>query len=127
MQSRSTDVEWDRVVFFTEGLKRRLKRPLGELRRGDVGFDEELSKAHPLVVVGDYSFARLRMSGLKPHVVVVDARIERRVAGEPRLNNYSVVRVRNPAGCITPEAAAAVVEAVNKRHGAVLVEGEEDL
>ncbi|MEM2036875.1 MAG: DUF359 domain-containing protein, partial [Candidatus Caldarchaeum sp.] len=54
-------------------------------------------------------------------------KIERGVVGTPDLAGYSIVKVRNQAGMVEPEAAAAVVEAIMKRGGAVLVDGEEDL
>ncbi|MEM2052127.1 MAG: DUF359 domain-containing protein, partial [Candidatus Caldarchaeum sp.] len=57
----------------------------------------------------------------------VDMKVERRHVGVPNLQGYAVRRITNPAGTITPEAAAAVVETVRAGHGALLVEGEEDL
>lgn len=127
MPSKSTETLWSRSIYFSEELKERLRRPMGELRRGELGEDEEVARASPLVVVGDYSYRRLRAAGIKPHVVVVDAKVERRDAGRPSLEGYRVVYVNNPAGCITPEAAEAVLNAVENRSGAILVEGEEDL
>ncbi|MEM2044341.1 MAG: GTP-dependent dephospho-CoA kinase family protein [Candidatus Caldarchaeum sp.] len=127
MPSKSTETLWSRSIYFSEELKERLRKPLGELRTGELGRDEEVARANPLVVVGDYSYQRLRAAGIKPHVVVVDTRVERRDAGKPSLEGYLVVHVKNPAGSITREAAQAVVKAVENRSGAVLVEGEEDL
>lgn len=118
---------WQKPLIFSEELKDEVRKPFGELRKGDIQYDAELGKAGLLVVVGDYSFRRLVEVGLKPHVAVVDAKIERGVVEEPDLSGYSVVKVLNRAGMIEPEAASAVVEAIAKRAGAVLVEGEEDL
>ncbi|MCS7137332.1 MAG: GTP-dependent dephospho-CoA kinase family protein [Candidatus Caldarchaeum sp.] len=108
-------------------MKELVRRPLGELRVGDIKYDEELAHAKPLVVVGDYSYAKMLEVGLRPHVVVVDAKIERIPSKEPRLRGYEVVRVRNEPGTIQPDAALAVVRAVQKGEGAVVVDGEEDL
>jgi len=97
------------------------------LKKGDVEFSEEFAKAKPLVVVGDYTSARFFESGVKPHVVIVDGRVERREFHRIDLAGYKLYRVVNPAGCITPEAAKTVVKAVEEGGGAVLVDGEEDL
>ncbi|MEM4303575.1 MAG: DUF359 domain-containing protein [Candidatus Caldarchaeum sp.] len=127
MPSKSTEPVWNKVIFFSERLKERLRIPLGELRYGDLRLDEEFAKAKPLVVVGDYTFGRFLSLGVKPDVVIVDMKVERREVGMPNIEGYVVRHVVNPAGSITPEAAAAVVETVKAGRGAVLVEGEEDL
>ncbi len=127
MQSRSTEISWEKTIVFTEDLKEKLRKPLGRLYLGDVKFDQKFARASPLVVVGDYSYSRFLEIGLRPHVVVVDMRVERRPIGQPNLEGYFLYRVKNPAGTITPEAAAAVVKAVKDGKGAVLVDGEEDL
>ncbi|MEM4573083.1 MAG: DUF359 domain-containing protein [Candidatus Caldarchaeum sp.] len=118
---------WKKPIIFTEQLREEVRKPFGELKKGDIQYNAELAIADLLVVVGDYSFRKLVEAGIRPHVVVVDAKIERGVVGTPDLAGYSIVKVRNQAGMVEPEAAAAVVEAIMKRGGAVLVDGEEDL
>ncbi|BAJ50297.1 conserved hypothetical protein [Candidatus Caldarchaeum subterraneum] len=118
---------WSRPIVFTEDMKNRVRKPLGELRHGDLNYSPELAQAKPLVVVGDYTFRRMIEAGLRPDVVVVDAKVMRNAAEMPRLEGYEVTRVRNMAGVIEPEAAEAVMSAVKKGRGAVFVDGEEDL
>jgi len=118
---------WSRPIVFTEEMKNRVRKPLGELRHGDLDYSPELADAKPLVVVGDYTYKRMIEANLRPDVVVVDARVMRNSAEIPKLEGYEVTRVRNMAGVIEPEAAEAVINAVSRGRGAVFVEGEEDL
>ncbi|MCS6784030.1 MAG: DUF359 domain-containing protein [Candidatus Caldarchaeum sp.] len=118
---------WSKPIVFSEQMKEYVRRPFGELRKGNVTYDETLAKALPLVVVGDYSFRKLLAIGVRPHVVVVDGKIERREAFGPDLSGYKVEKVSNAPGTIQPDAAKAVVAAVVRGDGAVLVDGEEDL
>ncbi|MEM2036876.1 MAG: DUF359 domain-containing protein, partial [Candidatus Caldarchaeum sp.] len=106
---------WKKPIIFTEQLREKVRKPFGELKKGDIQYNAELAIADLLVVVGDYSFRKLVEAGIRPHVVVVDAKIERGVVGTPDLAGYSIVKVRNQAGMVEPEAAAAVVEAIMKR------------
>lgn len=122
-----TEKIWDKPISFNEELKQRLRKPLGTLYRGDVKYDKLLASAKPLVAVGDYTYSRLVKAGLKPNVVVIDAKIERKATALPSLEGYDVVRVVNKPGMIYPEAAHAVVQAVRAGAGCIVVEGEEDL
>jgi hypothetical protein len=108
-------------------MKNRVRTPLGELRLGDLTYSKDLAEAKPLVVVGDYTYKQMIKAGLRPDVVVVDARVMRDAAEPPSLEGYEVTHVRNMAGVIEPAAAEAVVTAVLRGRGAVFVDGEEDL
>ena len=122
-----TEEIWSKTIRFSEEVKEKVRKPLGRLCPGDIGYSREFADARPLVVVGDYTFAYLVKAGLRPSVVVLDAKVERREVYLPSLEGYSVVRVKNTPGTISPEAAKAVIEAVEKGGVAVVVDGEEDL
>ena len=118
---------WSKTVYFSEQVKEIVRKPLGDLYRGNVSYNREFAGAKPLVVVGDYTFTLLVKAGVRPSVAVLDAKIERGTVGLPPLEGYRVVKVQNDPGTISPEAAEAVTEAVRTGNVAVVVEGEEDL
>lgn len=118
---------WTKTIVFSEEMKELVRKPFGELREGDIKYDEKIAKAYPIVVVGDYSFKKMLEAGMRPHVVVVDSKVERKISVRPDLTGYRVTFATNPPGTIQPEAARAVVEAVLAGGRAVLVDGEEDL
>ncbi|HID04731.1 MAG TPA: DUF359 domain-containing protein [Aigarchaeota archaeon] len=127
---------YGRRLCFSEDLKEELRKPLGVLYVGDVtsssrqAVEAILARgAEPVVTVGDVTTSSFIKQDLKPKTAIVDYRFER-VDFRERVDfsGYRVVRIRNPAGCISPEAAEAVFSAVQDEGSVVLVvEGEEDL
>jgi len=125
-----------RTVFFSEDLKEELRKPLGILYTGDVYESsrkavDEIKKRNPrkIITVGDITTRYFVLHNMKPDVVIIDNRFER-VPFRERIDlaQYKIVRIVNPAGSITPEAATAVFRAINAEEKvAVIVEGEEDL
>lgn len=109
-----------------------LKRPLGQLFPNVTAAIERLRQLRPprLIAVGDVVAAGLLDGGLRPDVVVVDMKVMRSPADEKTKGTIDafeveVVRVRNPAGAITPELREALKTA--KPPLKIVVEGEEDL
>lgn len=123
------------IIVFPENVKARLRKPLGLLLRGrpnDVRAElpNILSGIKPsqVIAVGDITSGMLLESGVRPSLMVVDNRVERRSYYQPTPGDYAVVRVKNPAGTITPEAAAAICRSIERGENTlVLVDGEEDL
>ena len=82
-----------------------------------------------VISVGDVTTAELLKLGIKPDVAVVDYRVMRSEADEDlkrAVDGYRIpsVRIRNPAGTITP----ALFKAFEKNPPIkIIVEGEEDL
>jgi len=115
-----------------EEARQSLKRPLGELFEDTKSAVEHIRRSRPtrLIAVGDVVTAELLGAGLKPDVAVVDFTVMRSPAVEDvrrAIDAYSVpeVRVRNPAGTITPELRDAIEGAESPVK--IIVEGEEDL
>ncbi len=124
-----------RTIVVPEGVKERLRKPLGLLVRGspeDIGAElfRILGELNPgqIITVGDVTSEMLLKLGLKPRVMVVDDRVERMRRPSPRPSGYKTLRVANPQGCISAEAAEALEKALGSNEETlVLVDGEEDL
>ena len=125
-----------RPLCFSEELKEELRKPLGKLYIGDVDSSSSQavealrrSRAKPVITIGDVTTSMFMKHGLKPKVAVVDNRFERMSFGERiDFTGYVVNAIHNPAGCIAPEAAEKVFDAVEgSLYVALVVDGEEDL
>jgi uncharacterized protein (UPF0218 family) len=116
-------------------LRRRLKKPLGELIKGS--FEETVSvfkqivereKPTGIVSVGDAVSKNLVENGICPKVLIVDNRIMRKNITPASLIADAEKRVKNPPGTITFEALNAIREALKVNHRTkIVVDGEEDL
>lgn len=120
---------------LTGQTRAELKMPLGRI--ADSG---EAAKAAGLVgaqggiviSVGDFCTLELLRCGVKPDIVVYDRLCKRKpddkgMRGALDAYDGDGVRVRNPAGTISNGLERAIKAAVAKKHGKILVDGEEDL
>jgi len=116
-------------------LRRRLKKPLGELIRGS--FSETMERVKVLIEeekppcvisVGDVVSKNLVENNIHPRLLIVDNRVMRFNIEPAKLEADEEKHVKNPPGTITFEALNAVQEAL-KTNGRVkiVVDGEEDL
>lgn len=116
-------------------LRKRLKKPLGELIKGS--FEETVSrfkqivereKSPGIVSVGDAVSKNLAENGIYPNLLIVDNRIMRKNITPVALNADVEKQVKNPPGTITFEALNAVQKALKANHRTkIIVDGEEDL
>jgi uncharacterized protein (UPF0218 family) len=135
MRSRLTRKLFSRTIVFPEDVKERLRKPLGLLVRGRpeevmLQLPQLLAQLKPsqIISVGDVTSGMLLELGLRPKVMVVDGRVERRRYPPPGSSGYETVRVENPPGCISAEAAEMLERALESgEYTMVLVDGEEDL
>ena len=89
---------------------------------------ESLKSPPLLVTVGDRVTEFAQQSGRTPDVQVVDSVEMREKRTLPNVPHSRLIRAKNPAGTITDEAMAAVVEAFKgEKPARVLIDGEEDL
>jgi len=109
-----------------------LKRPLGKLFTNTASAVEHIKKVRPvrLIAVGDTVAAELLGAGFKPDLMVVDFKVKRAPADDKTrraIEAYDIhsVRVRNPAGTLTPELYN-IFETI-KIPAKIIVEGEDDL
>jgi uncharacterized protein (UPF0218 family) len=116
-------------------LRRRLKKPLGELIKGSFKetvsvFKQIVEREKPLgiVSVGDAVSKNLVENGICPNVLIVDNRIMRKNITPVSLIADVEKRVKNPPGTITFEALDTIREALKVNHRTkIVVDGEEDL
>ncbi len=119
--------------LLTPSLRRKLKKPIGELfTSSEVQGEEFLSlvtSSSLVVTVGDRVTETLQeITGRSPDVFIVDGRERRSVRDLPKLAHASTLRAENPAGGITKAARSAVKEAfAAKKPAMVIIDGEEDL
>jgi uncharacterized protein (UPF0218 family) len=115
-------------------MRSDLKKPLGELIKGDVTenvvvLKKILEKQKPpcFATVGDYVTYYIIKFCLNPDLAVVDHRVMRQEV-EPFKFRRNKVTVSNPAGTIKAETQRVLCEAITlKKKLGVVVEGEEDL
>jgi uncharacterized protein (UPF0218 family) len=120
---------------LTPELRARLKKPFGVLLRGT--FSETMSRLlgivdeekPPVIVgVGDTVSRNLHEYDVPAQLLITDNKRKRRQVKPTVFLGRSVVHVRNPAGVITVEAAAAVRKAMEgSARVHIVVDGEEDL
>ena len=113
-------------------LRPLLKRPLGKLFSNTTAAVEHIHRLRPvrLIAVGDVVAAELLAAGLKPDLMVVDFKVMRapvddETRGTIDARRIHTVRVRNPAGTVTPELCNAFGSI--QLPAKIIVEGEEDL
>ncbi len=83
-----------------------------------------------VAAVGDMVSHTLREAGVKPCIVVLDGKTERRAYRrglEEMLGGRETVAVENRAGSIEHDALETMLELGSEENVAVMVEGEEDL
>lgn len=123
------------VYSLPTKLRRRLKKPLGELIRGSYNETMEklkllLKRERPpcVVSVGDVVSRNLIEKSIRPKLLIVDNRVMRSNIEPARLDVDEEKRVKNPPGTITLEALNTIHEAFKTtRTVKIVVDGEEDL
>ncbi len=107
----------------------KVREPKGDIYRSFAevpGLDEAC-----LVTVGDFVSSLAIKSGVYPHIMIIDGKVERRKFEFLTPPEYLVLRVRNPAGYITADAWCAVKKAFEivkeGKRVCLIVDGEEDL
>lgn len=116
-------------------LRRKLKKPLGELIRGS--FNETMDRLKVLVEtenppcvvsVGDVVSKNLTENQVHPRLLILDNKVMRSKIKSIPLEADEEKHIKNPPGTITFEALNAIQEALKTNHRVKLVvEGEEDL
>lgn len=132
MKSKRGEAKAQLTLLLPDDVRPSLKRPLGQLFLSIAAAAEHLQKLSPtrLIVIGDIVTAGFLVAGVSPDVAVVDFVVMRAPVAEKvrrLIDSFDakVVRVKNPAGTITPGLRRALEKA--KPPSKILVEGEEDL
>jgi len=126
----------DKKIVFTEEAKRILRKPAGELITGDPDHVSERikriverEKPSLVIAVGDYVSAKLRERNARVNLYVIDGKIERRRVELFKAEGMRVVKARNEAGTLNPDAVKRLHEILQERleETVLRIEGEEDL
>ncbi len=120
--------ELDKPLVLKERTRKKLQRIYGELV-STPDLPGKLS-GEIVICVGDVVTDTLLSLGIQPDVAIVDYKTKREKMVFERIKNYGdkVLKVRNPAGTITPELWATVRKAISMGEKVrVDVDGEEDL
>ncbi|MEM2883150.1 MAG: DUF359 domain-containing protein [Nitrososphaerales archaeon] len=120
------------IYHLPERLRVELKKPWGQLipnaKISKQKLLEVATKSKLRVAVGDATSENLSNLTIHPDIYVVDGKEKRILRQPPKLEAKNILRVENPAGCITGEAIEAVLKAITlEKPVGILVEGEEDL
>lgn len=122
----------DVVLKLPEVMRSALRKPLGLLLKDVVALLEYLGDKTPtrLVSVGDVVTSNLLAAGKKPDIVVVDSIAMRSPVAKgvrERIEGFEAreIKVKNPAGTITPELRKALED--TQLPVKIVVDGEEDL
>ncbi len=118
------------MYTLPEEKREELRKPLGELMS-----EEDLKRKHihgKIVTVGDKVTLTLKKNGIRPHMAIIDYKIERKECnGEERCiiaNGEKVLKVKNPSGHITSELWNAIATGYASNEPVTIeVDGEEDL
>lgn len=120
-------------LFLTEEIRKRLEKPFGIIIEN---IKELASQSCPFVItVGDVTAKKFNDLSLKQNIAVIDFKVARKVVFSNIeelgfLGNEMIIKVNNPAGCITSDIFAGVQDALKqglKEKVIIKIEGEEDL
>ncbi|MEM3594038.1 MAG: DUF359 domain-containing protein [Candidatus Jordarchaeaceae archaeon] len=123
------------AYFLPLTLRKRLKKPLGELIQGSFKetasrFKQIVDREKPLCIisVGDAVSKNLVENNVFPQLLIVDNKIMRENIAPIPFNTYVEKHVKNPPGTITFEALNVIQEALKSScKTKLVVDGEEDL
>ena len=121
------------TYVLPESLRATLKRPLGDLVKGQVDLGTLLRnvmaerKPAKLILVGDSVSRQAIQAGIAADVMIIDNLEKRGKAIAYTHNHGRVITAKNQAGRIEPAAASAVERAIGGEADLVIIDGEEDL
>ena len=123
------------VLAITPILRRELKNPMGILFKGTP--EETMNQLSQLILkekpqyiisVGDVVSQNMLKQRFPIQLIIVDNKVMRNPAKPIKARVPRKVNIKNPPGTLTPEAWAAIEQALKQEQPTqVLVDGEEDL
>ncbi|MFH1095142.1 MAG: DUF359 domain-containing protein [Candidatus Micrarchaeota archaeon] len=119
---------------MSDEIRRQLSKPFGPL----MGFDEALPaisrRRGALIAVGDQTILNLLAQGIRPDIGVYDGATRRKPIPQGSLDKIEgaahagpLTYAKNPAGSISMDMEAKVIQALAAGKGWVRIEGEDDL
>jgi uncharacterized protein (UPF0218 family) len=123
------------AYIVTARIMPAFKEPFGELIKGvpsetmaELKQIVERQKTPKIISVGDTVSINLHKYGMVPQLAVTDSLAMRKKIEPQQFGERRLIKVKNPPGTITQQAADAIRQAVQSQdHIHILVEGEEDL
>ncbi len=124
-----------KTLILGPAEREELKNPLGHLIKGTpdqtMGILKQLiqeQRPPKIIAVGDMVSNSLIEYSVPVNVIVVDNKIVREEIKPIRTTAETILKVKNPAGTLSPEAWDAIEKALKSKGLAkILVDGEEDL
>ena len=121
----SLDAELNKDIII------ELKKPLGKLYPNFEDAIDGIKSSSFLISVGDATFNNLTKYELYPNIGIIDNLIQRKNHAHEKIYAEHILKVNNPAGCITDDLWETIDEALelsdNGKCYVIEVEGEEDL
>ena len=120
------DMRLVKDVKMPKRLTEEIRKPKGRVY--ETITSRVLSRYHRIYVVGDYVTVNVLKIGIRPKLIVIDGKVERKPFEVDIPSSYKVLETRNPAGYITVDAWNTIMKALSEEGNFVVkVDGEEDL
>ena len=120
------------MLILQKELRKRFKKPLGELYSSLNDIKDSLSQYEYIISVGDVTTNNLIESQIFPNLGIIDNRIQRGDSTKEIKYNAILLNAKNPAGTITDDLWETINYAISsiknsKNNYLIVVKGEEDL
>lgn len=121
------------MLILQKELRKKFKKPLGELYSSLNDIKDSLSQYEYIISVGDVTTNNLIESQIFPNLGIIDNRIQRGDSTKEIKYNAILLNAKNPAGTITNDLWETINYAISsiknnsKNNYLIVVKGEEDL
>ncbi|MDF1557070.1 MAG: DUF359 domain-containing protein [ANME-2 cluster archaeon] len=127
-----------KTFCLPDSMRQEMRKRFGVLYSGDEmqttkQMLAEMGNPAKLIAVGDISTFNLLQCNTVPDISVVDEKTHRvqadcEIVRGIRHSDFRIMRVNNPAGCVTSELVSALTQALEADEPVqIMVDGEEDL
>ncbi|HIH61826.1 MAG TPA: DUF359 domain-containing protein [Methanobacteriales archaeon] len=114
------------MLILPKKLRKKLKEPFGRLYPSPK--EALIPEGAFIISVGDVTTHRLLQTGLKPHLAIIDNRVQRKTSKYKIRYDAKILKCENPPGTITDELWTIIKEAIKSGDNhLIIVDGEEDL
>lgn len=118
----------DSNLHLSEELRSALRKPLGKV----LNSIPEKTQGDKIITIGDITTKKFNEKNINQFLSIIDFQVKRQKMfssiSDLGFEEIKAVKVKNPAGTITPDLFKAIIGAFkSKKRQIILVEGEEDL
>ncbi|MHA1687387.1 MAG: GTP-dependent dephospho-CoA kinase family protein [Candidatus Heimdallarchaeaceae archaeon] len=121
------------TYILPENARHYFKKPLAEIYKSQETIKKKLlqifTTTEKIIAVGDETTKTLINAGLMPHIAIIDEHIQRSKIRFIIPQEFTVIKVSNPAASITEEAWKVIQEVLKMDDTKIIIKitGEEDL